>query len=50
MDTTYISSKTLKVCERSTGQAPWYLGQPKGRVQAALAPCLPALGAQYTFE
>ncbi len=33
--------------ERSTGQAPWYLGRPKGRGQAALAPYLPVLDAQY---
>ena len=36
--------------ERSTGQAPWYLCRPKGRVQAALAPCLLVLDALYISE
>lgn len=39
-----------KKYERSTGQAPWFHGRPKGRVQAALAPCLPVLDAQCTSE
>ncbi|MCC8417179.1 MAG: hypothetical protein LN588_01360 [Rickettsia endosymbiont of Bryobia graminum] len=37
-----------KESERSTGQAPWYLCRPKGRVQAALALYLPAPDVLYT--
>ncbi|WP_395476898.1 hypothetical protein [Rickettsia endosymbiont of Pantilius tunicatus] len=36
-----------KYCEHSTGQAPWYLCRPIGRVQAVLAPYPPAPDALY---
>lgn len=45
-----LKEKTDTLGERSTGQAPWYLCRPKGRVQAALAPCLLVLDALYISE
>lgn len=39
----YLQSQSFLLDKHSTGQDPWYLGRPKGRGQAALAPCLPSL-------
>lgn len=42
-----VWSEEEKIDERSTGQAPWYHGRPKGRGQAVLAPYLPSPDVLY---